>query len=135
LQLTNILRDVRNDAERGRIYLPDCELQKFGVLPEEILQHRYSERYRALAESVANRARAFYRQAREALPPEDRRNMATAELMGSVYWRLLEKLERQQFDVFGAGLTKLSKAQKIFLVLRTWCRLWTGGFLPSYGFR
>ena len=62
LQLTNILRDVRTDAERGRIYLPLSELARFQVTPEEILRSEYSPRFRNLAESVAQRARHFYQQ-------------------------------------------------------------------------
>src|SRR5216683_1824305 len=122
LQLTNILRDVRTDAQRGRIYLPLSELARFKVSPEEILRFEYSPRFCELAASVAQRAREFYRQARETLPAADRRSMVAAELMGSVYWRLLRKLERRQFHVLGAKPTRLNKGQKILLILRTWCR-------------
>ncbi|HWC58650.1 MAG TPA: squalene/phytoene synthase family protein, partial [Verrucomicrobiae bacterium] len=79
LQLTNILRDVRTDAERGRIYLPQSELVRFKVTEQEILNFEYSDRFRALAESVASRARKFYQLARETLPAEDRRSMVAAE--------------------------------------------------------
>jgi hypothetical protein len=106
LQLTNILRDVRADAERGRIYLPRTELVKHGVSEEEILRFKYSERFHALASSVATHARTFYQRARQTLPEADRRSMAAAELMGSVYWRLLRKLELQRFDVFGPNPTR-----------------------------
>ena len=68
---------------------------------------------------MAERARHFYQQARITLPGGDRRAMVAAELMGSVYWRLLRKLERRQFDVFGPKPTRLSKGQKILLILRT----------------
>lgn len=133
LQLTNILRDVRTDAERGRIYLPQTELKKFGVTDEEILRFEYSPRYWELAKSVADRAKHFYRLAQQTLPKEDRRSMVAAELMGSVYWRLLEKLERRKFDVFGPKPTRLNKAQKILLILRTWYRVSTGAMVPNYG--
>ena len=133
LQLTNILRDVRSDAERGRIYLPLGELRRFQVTPQEIERSEYSERFVALASSVAARAREFYRLAGEALPAEDRRSMVAAELMGSVYWRLLRKLERRRFQVFGPKLTRLNKVQKTLLILRTWLRLASGGISPSYG--
>ena len=133
LQLTNILRDVRADAERGRIYLPLTELNRFQVSPEEILRGEYSPRFRALAEAVAGRARYFYREARESLPVVDRRSMVAAELMGSVYWRLLCKLERQQFNVFGPKLTRLNKGQKLLLILQTWCRFISGAMAPNYG--
>lgn len=133
LQLTNILRDVRTDAERGRIYLPLAELNKFGVTEAEILRHEYSARFAKLAASVGERARNFYRLAREALPAEDRRAMVAAELMGSVYWRLLRKLESKQFNVLGPEPTRLGRVQKILLILRTWLRFATGAVTPNYG--
>jgi 15-cis-phytoene synthase len=133
LQFTNILRDVRSDAERGRIYLPLTELERFKVAPEEILRGEYTPRFRELAISVAERARAFYKQARVTLPQQDRRSMVAAELMGSVYWRLLRKLERQEFNVFGPQPTRLSKGQKILLILRTGLRVASGAMSPNYG--
>lgn len=133
LQLTNILRDVRNDAERGRIYFPLTALKSHGVSESDILSLRYSDRFRKLAEVVAARARHYYDLAQRTLPAEDRRNMAAAELMGSVYWRLLRKLELQQFDVFGPNPTRLTKTQKTLLILRTWYRLLSGGVVPNYG--
>jgi phytoene synthase len=133
LQLTNILRDVRSDAQRGRIYLPLSELARFKVSPEEILRLEYSPRFFELANSVAQRARHFYRLARETLPAADRRSMVAAELMGSVYWRLLCKLERRRFDVFGPELTRLTKGQKALLILRSWLRFASGALSPNYG--
>jgi 15-cis-phytoene synthase len=133
LQLTNILRDVKTDAERGRIYLPLTELERFRVTEAEVLNGEYSPRFRELAASVADRAKYFYRLARETLPTEDRRAMAAAELMGSVYWRLLEKLEEQAFNVFGPQPTRVSKGQKILLIFRTWLRIASGNVVPNYG--
>jgi phytoene synthase len=133
LQLTNILRDVRTDAERGRIYLPLCELERCRVSPEEILRGVWSERFEQLAEGAARQARQFYNLARQTLPAPDRRSMAAAELMGSVYWRLLRKLERRRFQVFGPRPTRVGKGQKILLIFRTWCRLFLGVAVPNYG--
>jgi 15-cis-phytoene synthase len=133
LQLTNILRDVRTDAERGRIYLPLMELKAFHVTEEEILRHEYSDRFAKLAGSVAGRARNYYRLARETLPPEDRRAMVAAELMGSVYWRLLRKLEARRFNVLGREPTRLSKPHKLALILQTWIRFAAGAATPNYG--
>lgn len=133
LQLTNILRDVRTDTERRRIYLPQSELERFGVEECEILQHEYSERYAQLADCVAARARTFFAQARELLPAEDRRSMVAAELMGSVYWKLFCKLERQRFDVFGPRPTRLSKPHKLALIAHSWLRFAWGSSTPSYG--
>jgi phytoene synthase len=133
LQLTNILRDVRSDAERGRIYLPLSELRRFNVTPEEILRLEYSERFFELATGVAQRARHFYRMANEALPTADRRSMGAAELMGTVYWELFRKLERRRFDVFGPKKTRLNKGQKLLLILRTWFRFASGALAANYG--
>lgn len=133
LQLTNILRDVKNDAARGRIYLPQSELKIFHVSEDEILDSKFSDRYRALAGSVAGRARELYRRARKILPPEDRKAMVAAELMGSVYWQLLQKLERGQFNVFGTQPLKLSKPHKLALIFQSWLRFTFGGTASNYG--
>ncbi|MEY4916725.1 MAG: hypothetical protein RL616_638 [Verrucomicrobiota bacterium] len=133
LQLTNILRDVKNDAARGRIYLPQSELKKFGVTDAEILAGKFSERYLTLARSVAERAKHFYQLARATLPPEDRRAMVAAELMGSVYWQLLVKLERGNFNVFGPQPLKLSKPKKLALIFQSWVRHAAGSKSSAYG--
>jgi phytoene synthase len=133
LQLTNILRDVGNDAARGRIYLPREELRRHGVSEADILQGRHTPTFHALAQSVAARARAHYAAARAALPAADRRAMIAAELMGAVYWRLLRKLEARGFDVLGPVPTRLTRLHKLALILRTWFRLVSGAVVPNYG--
>jgi phytoene synthase len=133
LQLTNILRDVRVDAERGRIYLPTREMEQHAVTPEEIFAGSYTPRFVALASAVASRAKYFYRQARQTLPAVDRRSMVAAELMGSVYWQLLIKLEHCRFDVFGPRPTRLGKGHKLFLIAQSWLRHAAGRVTPSYG--
>ena len=133
LQLTNILRDVRTDAERERIYLPLDELKKFNVTETEILGSKYSENFCALATSVAERAKHFYQLAHRTLPAEDRRAMVAAELMGSVYWQLLQKLEANRFNVFGPQPVRLSKPHKLALILGSWLRYATGSTASGYG--
>ncbi|HMC26834.1 MAG TPA: presqualene diphosphate synthase HpnD [Verrucomicrobiae bacterium] len=133
LQLTNILCDVRADAEQGRIYLPRVELARFKISEDEILRFKYTERFYALASDVAQHARRYYQRAREILPEQDRRSMAAAELMGSVYWRLLRKLELQRFNVFGPNPTRVSSGQKLLLILRTLYRMLSGAVVPNYG--
>ena len=133
LQLTNILRDVRTDAGRGRIYLPQSELQRFNVSETELLTSRYTANYRALAASVAERAKNFYALARQTLPAEDRKAMVAAELMGSVYWQLLKKLEANQFNVFGEQPIRLHKVQKLLLIFRSWLRYAVNSKAPAYG--
>jgi len=132
LQLTNILRDVKTDAERGRIYLPLADLRKFGVTPEEILQSRYSDRFRKLAEHIAARAKDFYRLAQKTLPAEDRQSMVAAELMGLVYWKMLEQLGKKNFKVFDQPI-RLSKRYKLMLIFRAWTRFNFGATSPNYG--
>ena len=133
LQLTNILRDVRTDAGRGRIYLPLDELTKFNVTETEILNSQYSDNYCTLATSVAQRAKHFYQLALQTLPAEDRRAMVAAELMGSVYWQLLQKLEAKRFNVFGPQPVRLSKPHKLSLIIGSWIRYGTGSTASGYG--
>lgn len=133
LQLTNILRDVRVDADRGRIYLPQIAMKQCAVSEREILDGKYSARFVDLAREVAGRSRKHFDSARALLPACDRRSMIAAELMGSVYWRLLDKLEERRFQVLDPEPTRLSKAQKLFLIFRTWIRLMTGATVPNYG--
>ena len=133
LQLTNILRDVKSDAVRGRIYLPQDELKIFNVSEKEILDSKYSDRYFALAASGADRAKGFYQLARKTLPAEDRSSMVAAELMGSIYWQLLQKLERQQFNVFGSQPVRINRPQKLLLILRSWLRFTFNATSPNYG--
>lgn len=133
LQLTNILRDVRTDAEHGRIYLPQSELEKFNVRESEILAFKYTANYHALANSVAQRARNFYRLARQTLPAEDRKAMVAAELMGSIYWQLLKKLEVNQFNVFSEQPVRLHKAKKLILVFRSWLQFLCNSKTLDYG--
>ena len=133
LQFTNILRDVGNDAQRGRIYIPQSELDRFGVKPEEILRGENSDRFRALAEDFARRAREFYDQARRLLPVEERQSMVAANLMGEVYWQLLQKIEHADFLVLNPEPIRLSKQHKLALILRSWLKFAFGSTAPSYG--
>jgi phytoene synthase len=120
-QLTNILRDVLEDARRGRIYLPLEDLHRFDCAEAELLAGRYSPRFAALMAFECSRARAYYRRARSALAPEDRGSLAAAEAMCSIYKRLLDRIEARNFDVFGPKVT-LSRYEKVTLALAAWGR-------------
>jgi phytoene synthase len=122
LQLTNILRDVRNDAERGRIYLPTSVLLECNVQEEEILRCQYSDRLARVGRRVASEARRRYAEARRLLPEADRRSMVAAELMASVYWNLLMKIESSGYRIFNPARIRLSKARKGRLILAAWWR-------------
>lgn len=120
-QLTNILRDVREDAERGRIYLPLEDLRRFDVQEADLLAGRWSPRVGALLAFECGRARAHYLRARGVLEPEDGAALAPAEAMRRIYARLLDHIEERQFDVFGPRIT-LAPHEKVALALRAWGR-------------
>jgi 15-cis-phytoene synthase len=110
-QLTNIIRDVGEDARRGRIYLPVSELQQFEVKASEVLNGAYSERFVALMKFQADRARALYDEALALLPPADRRSQKPGLMMASIYRTLLDEIERDGFRVLHqrVSLTPLRK--------------------------
>ncbi|MGH8013508.1 MAG: presqualene diphosphate synthase HpnD [Candidatus Binataceae bacterium] len=118
-QLTNIIRDVREDGERGRIYLPLEDLHRFDVAEDEILRGVYSPRFRALMAFEAERARSYYQEAAAALAPDDRPTMIAAEGMRLIYGALLERIVRSNFQVFDKRHS-LSASHKLYLVGRAW---------------
>jgi phytoene synthase len=118
-QLTNIIRDLSEDAARGRIYLPLEDLARFGVSEDDILQGVDTLELRRLLEYEVERARSFYAQAASALPAEDRAAMVCAEAMRSIYHALLERIACDGCDVIGRRY-RLSTPRKLYLVGRTW---------------
>jgi phytoene synthase len=110
-QLTNIIRDVGEDAMRGRIYIPVSELQQFDVKAHEVLDRRYSDRFTALMKFQAARARTLYDEAIALLPAPDRRSQKPGLMMASIYRTLLEEIERDGFQVLHqrVSLTPLRK--------------------------
>src|SRR5213594_2849928 len=115
LQMTNIIRDVGKDLQAGRIYLPREDLARFSYPETELQDRQYNERFVRLMEFEAARAREFFSRAAAALPPEDRRSMVPAEIMGSIYRGLLRRMERDKFRVFEKEyrLGRLEKAGRI----------------------
>jgi phytoene synthase len=101
--------------QNGRIYLPQEDLARFHYSEAELMQRHYNERFVQLMEFQARRARQFFANAAAALPAEDRRTMAPAEIMGSVYRGLLRRIELDKFRVFEKDyqLTKIEKAGRI----------------------
>ena len=110
-QLTNIIRDVGEDAMRGRIYLPISELQQFDVKAHEITKRQYSERFTALMQFQAQRAHALYDEALALLPAADRRSQKPGLMMASIYRTLLREIEHTGFQVLHQriSLTPLRK--------------------------
>lgn len=117
LQLTNIIRDVGEDALRGRIYLPVNELQQFDVKAHELLNRVYSERFVALMKFQAERAHAAYDEALALLPAADLRAQKPGLMMGSIYRALLREIERDNFQVLNQRVS-LTPLRKFWLAWR-----------------
>jgi phytoene synthase len=122
LQVTNIIRDVGEDWRReGRLYLPRDEMERFGYSPEALAKGEENEALRALLEHQAQRADGLYAAAIAALPREDRRSMSAAEIMRTVYSRLLRKMERGGFRVLGRRY-RLSRVEKLWCIAKVLLR-------------
>jgi phytoene synthase len=119
LQLVNILRDVGEDARRGRIYLPLEDMQRFGVTAADLLQAHYADGFEALMHFEAGRARELYRDALARLPAADRRAQRPGLVMGAIYFSLLDELERSRFQVLHQRIA-LTPVRKLWIAWRTW---------------
>ena len=118
MQLTNIIRDVGDDARRGRIYLPMSELKQFDVKAQEILNRSYSERFTALMRFQAERAHRAYDEAFALLPDADRRAQKPGVMMANIYRTLLREIEADAFQVLHQR-TSLTPLRKLWIAMRT----------------
>ena len=118
MQLTNIIRDVGDDARRGRIYLPVAELQQFDVKAQEILNRGYSERFTALMKFQAARAHRAYDDAYAQLGNADRRAQKPGLMMGNIYRALLREIEAADFQVLHQRIA-LTPLRKLWIAMRT----------------
>ncbi|WP_018864522.1 presqualene diphosphate synthase HpnD [Thioalkalivibrio sp. ARh3] len=122
LQLTNILRDVHEDAMRGRVYIPMDELKKHGVKPEEFQVNVTDDRHRALFAEQAERARRYYQRAEEHLPAEDRYAQRPGLIMAAIYRTLLDEIEDDGYRVLEHRV-RLTPIRKLWIAWRTARRL------------
>ncbi len=120
-QLTNIIRDVGEDARRGRIYLPLDELQQYDVSPGDVLNARESESFHRLMQFQIERAQRFYRQALEQLPETDRKAQRTGLIMTSIYRTTLDEIQRSGCHVLRERVS-LTPLRKLWLAYKTWLR-------------
>jgi phytoene synthase len=118
MQLTNIIRDVGDDARRGRIYLPVSELKQFDVKAQEILNRGYSERFTALMKFQAERAHRCYDEAFALLPEADRAAQKPGVMMANIYRTLLREIEADDFQVLHQR-TSLTPLRKLWIAMRT----------------
>jgi phytoene synthase len=126
LQLTNILRDLKADAARGRIYLPADEMESFGYDERALMAGETGPAFLALMRYQAARAARHYESAAAALPVIDRRSLLPAEVMGAIYRRLLRRLEAERFPVFEKRIT-VPRLTQLSLVFRAWATGRVGG--------
>jgi len=120
-QLTNIIRDVGEDARKGRIYLPVNELQQFGVTAADLLNARHSEKFEALMAFQTERAQKMYDEALDALPKEDRRAQRPGLMMSAIYRTLLDEIARDKYHVLTQRIS-LTPLRKLWLAWKTYVR-------------
>jgi phytoene synthase len=120
LQLTNILRDIRSDAARGRIYLPQEDRRAFGYREEDLLNNVYNLPFIELMRFETRRAREHYGKARAALRSDERKTMFAAEIMDAIYYRMLEKIELNEFNVFSRKKITVRAPHKVWIAVKLW---------------
>jgi phytoene synthase len=118
-QMTNIIRDVGDDARRGRIYLPVSDMQAFNVRAADVLAGKHSEAFAALMAFQAKRARKLYCEAANALPETDRRRQRPGLMMAAIYATLLDEIEQENWQVLDQRIS-LTPIRKLWLAWRNW---------------
>lgn len=125
LQLTNIVRDVGDDLARGRVYLPEEDLARFGCTVDDLARREVTPPVRALLAFESVRARDYYARARAEMPRSDRRSLLAARVMDAVYFALLGRIERRGYDVF-SGRVSLPRWRKAAIAAGMWLRAAAG---------
>ncbi len=121
LQMTNILRDVKKDAEKNRIYLPLEDINRFQYTEEELISGTYNNNFIALMEFETVRAKDFFNKANSALDLEDKASMYAARAMQHIYYKLLEKIVSNRYNVLQKNI-KVSKFEKVGISLGVWAK-------------
>ncbi len=121
MQLTNVVRDVAEDARNGRIYLPLEELERFGYSEQDLLAGVVNDNFRSLIKFQVDRARQYFERGNNLFPLLDRRSRACPQAMAEVYMGILDKIENADYDVMSARVS-LSKREKLMLAGKLWLR-------------
>ena len=121
LQLTNILRDIKKDAEKGRIYLPQEDFKRFGYSEQELLSDTYNMNFRQMMEYEAKRAKEYFDKANRALNLDDKASMFAARAMQHIYERMLDKIIDADYDVFRKDI-RVSKFEKVGISVGVWAK-------------
>jgi phytoene synthase len=131
LQLTNIIRDVKEDAERGRIYLPIEDLHAFQYPETDLLQQRYTAAFAALMHFQQQRVVEYYQKATACLLPGDRAKLVAPEIMAAIYRTTLRKIVRHRYNVF-RGRTSLPTLRKVLIAFYVFGHIWLETTLLQY---
>lgn len=121
LQLTNILRDIKKDSLKGRIYLPQEDLEKFGYKDEDILNQNYNPNFVGLMKYEVQRAEEFFSRATENLSLDDKKAMFAARAMQHIYKRLLEKIVEADYNIYNKNI-KVNSFEKVGISLGVWAK-------------
>ncbi len=121
LQLANILRDLKEDAARGRIYIPVEDLERFGYSERDLRENLYNAPFIELMRYEHARASSYFDKAARSLPDQDRSSMFAAEIMAAIYKELLDQIPAVQFDVLRNRLA-VSKSRRLRIALRIWLK-------------
>jgi phytoene synthase len=119
LQVTNIVRDIKADQQQGRIYLPQEDLARFGVTEAALAEGRMTDPVRKLIAYQCQRARHFFTAAAQAMPRSESRKLVAAEIMGAIYFEILQRIERRGYDVFTERV-RVPKIVRARIAVRTW---------------
>lgn len=121
MQLTNILRDIRKDAQIGRIYLPQEDFKKFNYSEKELFNNIYNENFRSLMAYEAERAKSYFVEATRSLDIADKPSMFPARAMQHIYFNLLQRLEKEEFDVLNKTIS-VPKVEKFAIAFGVWAK-------------
>jgi phytoene synthase len=121
MQMTNILRDVKKDAEKGRIYLPQKDLSSFNYSEEDLMKSTYNNNFVDLMRYETERAETFFNKANDALDFEDKPSMFPARAMQHIYYKLLQKIKAENYDVMNKRI-KVGKVEKVTISLGVWAK-------------
>jgi phytoene synthase len=119
LQLTNILRDVRDDARRGRIYLPQEDMERFGYSEDDLIAGRYTPEFITLMRFECDRAKRYFQAAHDSLKDEDKHYFFAARIMWSIYAHILRRIEQSNYRVLNRRIS-ISRPLKLLITLRYW---------------
>ena len=121
LQVTNIVRDIKADLAQGRVYLPQEDLNRFGVTEEMLHAGVVTDPVRKLLAHECQRARNFFTAARQVMPDDAARKLVAAEIMGGIYFEILQRIERRGYDVFTERV-RVPKLARARIAIQIWAK-------------